>query len=85
MYNIVLKDYLTAEKTALRVIIALTQQPPTNAVWKLKKKRLHKILSLWSLFSTFFLICECPSSSTEDYKILKTNSNSLSQPKQKNI
>ena len=38
MYNIVLKDYLTAEKTALRVIIALTQQPPTNAVWKLKKK-----------------------------------------------
>ena len=39
MYNVVLKDYLTAGKNSPRVITALTQQLPTNAVWKVKKKR----------------------------------------------
>lgn len=36
-----------------------------------KNKSLHKILSLWGLFSTFFLICECLSSSIQIMKFLR--------------
>ena len=39
MYNVVLKACLQLKNNSPREIIALTQQLPASAVWKVKKKK----------------------------------------------